>query len=126
MDSMYHDGHRILQDRYRGRKVADRIEQHRKHSTFSEDDKTLIESVPFFFLATAHGDAVDCSMKGGMPGFIRVTAPDEVAWPDYDGNRMLRSNGSIGGTARAMSGPGGRAAISARARSRSMPRRSWR
>ncbi|MCZ6532752.1 MAG: pyridoxamine 5'-phosphate oxidase family protein [SAR324 cluster bacterium] len=92
---MYHDGHRNLQDRYRGRKVADRLEQHRRHGAFTEEDKTLIESVPFFFLATAHGNAVDCSMKGGMPGFIRVTGPDEVAWPDYDGNRMYRSLGNI-------------------------------
>ena len=34
-------------------------------------------------------------MKGGLPGFVRVTAPNEVAWPDYDGNRMYRSLGNI-------------------------------
>lgn len=95
MDSMFHDGQRALQDRYKGRAVADRLEQHRKHLTFTDEDKELIESVPFFFLATAHGDAVDCSMKGGVPGFIRVTAPDEVTFPDYDGNRMYRSLGNI-------------------------------
>ena len=34
-------------------------------------------------------------MKGGLPGFVRVTAPNEIAWPDYDGNRMYRSLGNI-------------------------------
>jgi hypothetical protein len=93
--SMFHEGHRELQDRYGGRPVADKIEANRKHFVFTDEDKALIESVPFLFLATTHGDAVDCSMKGGMPGFCRVTAPDEIAWPDYDGNRMYRSLGNI-------------------------------
>jgi predicted pyridoxine 5'-phosphate oxidase superfamily flavin-nucleotide-binding protein len=34
-------------------------------------------------------------MKGGVPGFVRVTAPNELAWPDYDGNRVYRSLGNI-------------------------------
>jgi predicted pyridoxine 5'-phosphate oxidase superfamily flavin-nucleotide-binding protein len=93
--SMYHEGQRELQDRYHGRAVADRLEAHRMHHTFTDSDRALIESARVFFLATAFEDSVDCSMKGGIPGFIRVTAPDEVAWPDYDGNRMYRSLGNI-------------------------------
>ncbi len=80
--SMFHDGHRTVQDRYKGRKVADRLEEHRKHTEFTEDDKAFIESVPFFFLATAGGDAVDGSFKGGEPGFVRITGPSELSWPD--------------------------------------------
>ncbi len=93
--SMYHAGMRELQDRYGGRKVADRLEQHRRHTTFTDDDKAFIERTPFFFLATTWQDSVDCSIKGGMPGFVRVTAPNELTWPDYDGNRMYRSLGNI-------------------------------
>ena len=93
--SMYHDGMRELQDRYGGRKVADRIEQRRRHTTFTDDDKAFIESAPFFFLATTWKDSVDCSIKGGIPGFVRVTASNELSWPDYDGNRMYRSLGNI-------------------------------
>ncbi|MDP6707048.1 MAG: pyridoxamine 5'-phosphate oxidase family protein [Alphaproteobacteria bacterium] len=93
--SMYHDGMRELQDRYGGRKVADRLEQHRRHATFTDEDRQLIEASPFFFLATAWKDSVDCSMKGGMPGFVRVTGPSELTWPDYDGNRMYRSLGNM-------------------------------
>ncbi len=93
--SMYHEGQRQLQDRYGGRAVADRLEEHRLHRIFTEEDRAFIESAPFFFLATAWQDNVDCSMKGGIPGFVRVTAPNEIAWPDYDGNRMYRSLGNI-------------------------------
>jgi len=93
--SMFHDGQRELQDRYRGRAVADRLEEHRMHHAFSDANRALIESVRFFFLASSFGDSVDCSMKGGVPGFVRVTGPNEVAWPDYDGNRMYRSLGNI-------------------------------
>src|SRR5678816_4439402 len=93
--SLYHEGHRELQDRYRGRAVADRLEQHRMHCAFTDTDREFIETAHFFFLATAWGESVDCSMKGGVPGFVRVTAPNEIAWPDYDGNRMYRSLGNI-------------------------------
>jgi hypothetical protein len=36
----------------------------------------------------------DCSFKGGTPGFVRVTAPAELAFPDYDGNGTFRSLGN--------------------------------
>ena len=49
-----------------------------------------------FFLATAdeHG-APDCSYKGGRPGFVRVVAPDVLAFPSYDGNGMFKSLGNV-------------------------------
>ena len=37
----------------------------------------------------------DCSFKGGMPGFVRVTAASELAFPDYDGNGMFKSLGNL-------------------------------
>ena len=95
MMNFYHEHMRELQDRYEGRAVADRAEQHRVRSTFTDDDRQFIESVPFFFLATASGDSADCSFKGGMPGFIRVVGENQLAWPDYDGNRQYRSLGNI-------------------------------
>jgi predicted pyridoxine 5'-phosphate oxidase superfamily flavin-nucleotide-binding protein len=63
---------------------------------FTADDVAFIESRPFFFLATA--DAAgrpDCSFKGGLPGFVRVTAASEIAFPDYDGNGMFKSLGNL-------------------------------
>ncbi|MDB5378304.1 MAG: pyridoxamine 5-phosphate oxidase family protein, partial [Rubritepida sp.] len=52
-------------------------------------------SVPFFFIATAHGEAVDCSFRGGAPGFVKVTGPSTLEWPEYDGNSMYRTAGNI-------------------------------
>jgi hypothetical protein len=30
-----------------------------------------------------------------LPGFVRVTGPSELAFPDYDGNGMFKSLGNI-------------------------------
>ena len=36
----------------------------------------------YFFLATADAEGrPDCSFKGGMPGFVSVTGPSELAFP---------------------------------------------
>lgn len=91
----YHEGMRSLQDRYEGREVADRIQDHRVHGEFEDADRALVESAAFFFLATASEENVDCSFKGGTPGFVRVACPKTLEWPDYDGNRMYRSLGNI-------------------------------
>lgn len=92
---MFHEGNRELQDRFDGRRLADSLEKNRRHDTFTEADTAFIEGAPFFFLATAHGETVDCSFKGGIPGFVRVTGPNTLAFPDYDGNSMYKSLGNI-------------------------------
>jgi uncharacterized protein len=91
----YHEGMRHLQDRYEGRSVADRLAANRMRTKFNDVDRLFIESSPFFFLSTATPESVDCSFKGGAPGFVRVIGDNVVAWPDYDGNRMYRSLGNI-------------------------------
>jgi uncharacterized protein len=93
---MYHDGNRRLQDQFDSRRISDRLEQKLTRTAFTDDDKTFIESALYFFLATA--DAAgrpDCSFKGGTPGFVRVTGPSELAFPDYDGNGMFKSLGNL-------------------------------
>ena len=93
---MYHEGNRQLQDAFDSRRIADRLEQKLTRTSFSADDKAFIESAVYFFIATADADGrPDCSFKGGAPGFVRVTAPDELAFPDYDGNGMFKSLGNI-------------------------------
>lgn len=93
--SMFHEGHRMLQDRFDGRRIADALEKHRRLAEFGEDQRALIEGSSFFFLATAHCDSVDCSFKGGPEGFVQVTGPTSLEWPDFDGNSMYRSLGNI-------------------------------
>jgi predicted pyridoxine 5'-phosphate oxidase superfamily flavin-nucleotide-binding protein len=93
---MYHDGNRRLQDEFDSRRISDRLEQKLTRTVFTADDKAFIESAIYFFMATA--DAAgrpDCSFKGGAPGFVRVTAPGELAFPDYDGNGMFKSLGNL-------------------------------
>ena len=91
----YHDGMRELQDRFDGRRVADRLEKHRLHFEFWEQDRKLIEEARFFFIATSYQDNVDCSMRSGDPGFVRITGPDTLEYPEYDGNNMYRTLGNI-------------------------------
>lgn len=93
--SMFHEGHRELQDRHDGRRVADALETHRRLSELGDKQREFIEGAGFFFLATAHGDSVDCSFKGGPVGFVKVTGPTTLEWPDFDGNSMYRSLGNI-------------------------------
>ena len=93
---LYHDGNRRLQDAFDSRRIADRLESKLARTAFSDDDKAFIESAIYFFLATA--DAAgrpDSSFKGGPPGFVRVTAANELAFPDYDGNGMFKSLGNL-------------------------------
>jgi predicted pyridoxine 5'-phosphate oxidase superfamily flavin-nucleotide-binding protein len=93
---MYHDGNRRLQDQFDSRRISDRLEEKLTRTQFTPNDKDFIESVPYFFLATADaGGRPDCSYKGGMPGFVRITGPSELAFPDYDGNGMFKSLGNI-------------------------------
>lgn len=93
---LYHEGNRRLQDQFDSRRIADRLEQVTFRREFSPGDRTFIEGVGFFFLATADADGrPDCSFKGGMPGFVRVTGPNDLAFPDYDGNGMFKSLGNI-------------------------------
>ena len=99
--SMFHAEMRALQDRYDGRRVADALEKNRRLSEFGPDWTAFIEGAEFFMLATAHGGSVDCSFKGGPPGFVEVLGPTALRWRDFDGNSMYRSLGNLRGTPRA-------------------------
>ena len=93
---MYHEGNRQLQDEFDSRRISDRLEEKLTRSEFTPEDKAFIESLPFFFLATADAEGrPDCSFKGGAPGFVRVTGGSEIAFPDYDGNGMFKSLGNM-------------------------------
>src|SRR5690349_24535260 len=93
---MFHEGNRQLQDRFDSRRISDRLEEKLTRREFSADDKQFIESLPYFFLATADAEGrPDCSFKGGAPGFVRITGPSEIAFPDYDGNGMFKSLGNL-------------------------------
>jgi hypothetical protein len=94
--SAYHAGMRKLQDRYDTRRLADRLDEMLARTEFTAGDRGFIESRNMFFLATADAQGrPDCSYKGGLPGFVRVTGPSELAFPSYDGNGQFRSLGNV-------------------------------
>ena len=93
--TLYHAGNRRLQDQFDSRRISDRLESFTR-TAFTADDKAFIENAIYFFIATADDEGrPDCSFKGGPPGFVRVTAPNELAFPDYDGNGMFKSLGNL-------------------------------
>ncbi len=93
---MYHQGNRDLQDAFGSRALADRLDETLRHSEFTPGDAAFIAEQSFFFLATADGEGrPDCSFKGGPVGFAQVAAPNELIFPDYDGNGMFKSLGNI-------------------------------
>ena len=92
---MFHEGNRRLQDQFDSRQISDRLENFCR-TQFTPDDQAFVESAPYFFLATADARGnPDCSFKGGAPGFVRVTGPSELVFPDYDGNGMFKSLGNV-------------------------------
>ena len=96
MTIMYHDGNRRLQDQFDSRRISDRLEEKLTRTAFTADDKAFIESAIYFFMSTADAEGrPDFSFKGGPPGFVRVTADGEIAFPDYDGNGMFKSLGNL-------------------------------
>jgi uncharacterized protein len=94
---LYHEHSRALQDRFDSRRIADRLAEKLLRTEFSDEDRAFIAQQSLFFLATANAQGQpDCSYKGGAPGFVRVVAPDTLAFPSYDGNGMFKSLGNIG------------------------------
>ncbi len=93
---IYHEGSRHLQDRFDTRRIADRLEKVDLLEEFTDEHRAIIEAAPMFFLATADAQGnPDVSYKGGLPGFVRVIGPSTLAFPDYNGNGMFKSLGTI-------------------------------
>jgi uncharacterized protein len=93
----YHDGHRLLQERFDTRRLADRLdERFVQRGVIDADDKAFIERQDMFFLATADEEGrPNCSYKGGEPGFVRVLDERTISFPNYDGNGMYLSMGNL-------------------------------
>jgi len=94
--SLYGPHQRELQDRFDTRRLADRLEERNLRTAIHADDRRFIEARDMFFLATADEEGiVQCSYKGGEPGFVRVLDERTIAFPSYDGNGMFLSLGNL-------------------------------
>ncbi len=95
MSLLYGPTHRALQDRHGTQRLADRLES-LAHPEFDDADRAFVEAAALFFLSTVdQAGRPTVSHKGGAPGFVRVTAPGELAFPSYDGNGMFLSLGNL-------------------------------
>ncbi|MBA4179782.1 MAG: pyridoxamine 5'-phosphate oxidase [Anaerolinea sp.] len=96
MPYTYHEGERELQKRFDSERLAGAMQKRVIHESISESDRAFIEARDMFFLASVSADGgVDCSYKGGEPGFVKVLDEHTVAFPNYDGNGMFMSAGNI-------------------------------
>jgi len=51
--------------------------------------RAFIEAAPFFALASAGADGLDCSPRGDAPGFVRVADEKTLLVPDRRGNNRI-------------------------------------
>lgn len=89
-------GAREVQDRFDTRRLADAITSRTVHDVITENDRAFIERMDMFFIASqgANG-SLDCSYKGGEPGFVKVIDEHTIAFPNYDGNGQYMTAGNI-------------------------------
>lgn len=91
----YHEGQRRFQDEFDTRRLADRLAE-AASDRFDDRITAFIESRDMFFIASTGPDgSVDCSYKGGDPGFVRVVDESTLAFPVFDGNGMFRTLGNL-------------------------------
>ncbi len=101
MTELFGDKHRILQDTFETRKLADRMEEVIIQQEIGEQEQGFIESRPMFFLSSVDQNGQPTvSYKGGAPGFVKVVDSRTIAFPSYDGNGMFYSMGNIQETAK--------------------------
>ena len=73
-----------------------------QHQSFTPELRRFIEAADTFFIATGHRDegesttvGMDASHRGGEPGFVNVTGPDRLVFPDYAGNNHFNTLGNL-------------------------------
>jgi predicted pyridoxine 5'-phosphate oxidase superfamily flavin-nucleotide-binding protein len=90
------DGERELQKRFDSERLAERLRKRTVHDFIDERDRAFIERMDMLFMASVDANGnVDCSYKGGDPGFVRVLDEHTIAFPNYDGNGQFMSSGNI-------------------------------
>lgn len=92
----FHTGERELQERFDSTRLAESIRGATIHDVITDRDRKFMEERDMFFLASSDAAGnLDCSYRGGDPGFVRVIDEHTVAFPNYDGNGMFMSTGNI-------------------------------
>ncbi|MFH8368905.1 pyridoxamine 5'-phosphate oxidase family protein [Streptomyces sp. NPDC018031] len=118
-DQVFANCPKYLQKRQLEEVVADRAPgAARRSPELGAAEADFVRAADTFFIATASpaGDPVrgpgepagarragpaDASHRGGLPGFVTVTAPTRLSWPDYPGNAMFLTLGNLAADPRA-------------------------
>lgn len=96
MNELFGDSHRVLQDEFSTRDMADRIIDLACSDTIEDEHRGFIESRDMFFLASVDANgSPTVSYKGGDVGFLRILDNRTLMFPSYDGNGMYLSMGNI-------------------------------
>lgn len=74
----------------------------RVSSALDPRQQAVVADADTFFIASFHPrGGADASHRGGLPGFVRVVAPDSLAFDDYPGNGMFNTLGNLAADPRA-------------------------
>jgi len=66
------------------------------------EQREQIARADTFFIGSIHAEAgIDCSHRGGAPGFVHALDERRLAFPDYTGNNMFQTLGNLSLDARA-------------------------
>eukprot|EP00468_Gymnochlora_sp_CCMP2014_P000005 CAMPEP_0167740172 /NCGR_PEP_ID=MMETSP0110_2-20121227/123_1 /TAXON_ID=629695 /ORGANISM="Gymnochlora sp., Strain CCMP2014" /LENGTH=754 /DNA_ID=CAMNT_0007624023 /DNA_START=1968 /DNA_END=4232 /DNA_ORIENTATION=- len=87
----------ITERNWKFRPTKDRKKaQVKEYKSLSSDHQRLIGDATTFFMSTGHPETgMDASHRGGPKGFVRIIDDNTLMYPDFPGNRMLKSLGNI-------------------------------
>ncbi|WP_438464112.1 FAD-binding oxidoreductase [Marinomonas sp. PE14-40] len=67
-----------------------------ERTSLTEEDQGFIQAMDTLWIGSYAPDiGADCNHRGGKPGFIRVTSPTTIEWPEYRGNGMFFTSGNL-------------------------------
>ena len=82
------------QDNYYGRHAV--VGSAPERDPLTEEERSFIGARDSFYLATVTEDGWPyLQHRGGVPGFLRVVSPTQLAFADYKGNRQMLSTGNL-------------------------------
>jgi uncharacterized protein len=67
------------------------VSQAKEVDYVTKEYRLFIEAAPFCVLATRGPEGLDCSPRGGLPGFVRVHDENTLLIPDFRGNNRIDS-----------------------------------
>ncbi len=94
---VFHQGTLEAQSRFADPDRADRIINAMPSiSELDEEQVAFLQTLPFFFVATAdHNGRLQCNFKGGGPGILIAETRTRLCYPEFPGNDLMLSVGNM-------------------------------